>query len=84
MSELNKSELFFAGYYWKQLCLVYIPVLLIVSNGVNKICTGDPRTCTIFIQAWGSNWGSSGFSCNQNNQSYVLLGAYVTSTAVWR
>ena len=23
---------------------------------------GDPRTCTIFIQAWRSNWGSSGFS----------------------
>ena len=38
--------------------------------------TRDPRTCTIFIMAWGSNWGSSGFFHNQNNRG--SSGAYVT------
>ena len=38
--------------------------------------TGDTRTCAIFIPAWGSNWGSSGFFFNQNNCG--LSGAYVT------
>ena len=33
----------------------------------------DPRTCGIFIPAWGSNWGSSGFSRNQNNCSSSLF-----------
>ena len=35
-----------------------------------------PTTCAIFIAAWGSNWGSSGFYCNQNNCG--LSGVYVT------
>ena len=41
-----------------------------------QIYKGDPRICTIFIPAWGSNWGSSGFSHNQNNHD--LSGMYVT------
>ena len=32
-----------------------------------QIYKGDPRTCYIFISAWGSNLGSSGFSHNKNN-----------------
>ena len=44
-----------------------------LNSQMNK---GDPRTCTIFISAWGSNWGSSGFSCNQNNCD--SSGAYAT------
>ena len=38
--------------------------------------TRDPRTCAIFIPTWGSIWGSSGFSRNQNNRG--SSGAYVT------
>ena len=30
-------------------------------------CKGEPRTCAIFILAWGSNWGSLGVFRNQNN-----------------
>ena len=41
-----------------------------------KIYKGDPITCTISIPAWGSNWGSSGFSRNQNNRG--SSGGYVT------
>ena len=41
-----------------------------------QIYKGDPRTCAIFIPAWGSNWGSSGFSRNQNTRR--SSGAYVT------
>ena len=41
----------------------------------------DPRTCTIFILEWGSNWGYSGFSHYQNNRdsswAYVLQSAHV-------
>ena len=41
----------------------------------------DPRTCTIFILEWGSNWGYSGFSHYQNNcdssWAYVLQSAHV-------
>ena len=40
------------------------------------IYTGDPRTCAIFILAWASNWGSSGFPRNQNKSG--SSGAYVT------
>ena len=29
---------------------------------LSQMFTRDSRTCTIFILAWGSNWGSSGFS----------------------
>ena len=39
-----------------------------------QIYKGDPRTCAIFIPAWGSNWpywGSSGFSRNQNTLTVV-------------
>ena len=32
-----------------------------------QIYKGDPRTCSIFIQALGSNWGYTGFSRDQNN-----------------
>ena len=41
-----------------------------------QIYTGDTRTCAIFILAWGSKWGSSGFSRNQNNRG--SSGAYGT------
>ena len=42
-----------------------------------QIYKEDPRTCAIFIPAlWGSNWGSSGFSRNQNNHD--SSGVYVT------
>ena len=37
---------------------------------------GDPRTCAILIPVWGSNWGSLGFSHNQNNHGSSA--AYVT------
>ena len=51
-----------------------------VSSGIGKpqpqTYIGDPTTCAIFIQAWGSNWGSAGFSRNQNN--FGSSGAYVT------
>ena len=40
-----------------------------------QIYKGDPRTCAIFIPAWVSNWGYSGFSCDQNNRD--LSGAYI-------
>ena len=40
-----------------------------------QIETRDPRTGTIFILAWGSNWGNSGFSGEQNNRDST--GAYV-------
>ena len=45
-----------------------------------QIYKGDPRTCAIFIPAWGLNWGSLGFPRNQNNRG--SSSAYVTSTAV--
>ena len=38
--------------------------------------TGDTRTRAILILAWGSNWGSSDFSRNQNNSG--SSSAYVT------
>ena len=41
-----------------------------------QIYKGDPRTYAIFIPAWGSNLGFSGFSRNQNNRG--SSGAYVT------
>ena len=41
-----------------------------------QIYKGEPTTCTIFIKAWGSKWGSSGFSCNVNNRGST--GVYVT------
>ena len=41
-----------------------------------QICKGDPRACAILIPAWGSNWGYSGFSHNQNNHG--SSGVYVT------
>ena len=41
-----------------------------------QIYKGDPTTCTILILAWGSNWGSLGFSRNQNN--HCSSGAYAT------
>ena len=40
------------------------------------IYTRDPKTCTILIPALSSNWGPSGFSCNQDNSG--SSGAYVT------
>ena len=43
---------------------------------IPQIYTRDPRTCTIFVLAWGSNLGSSSFSHNQNNRG--SSGAYVT------
>ena len=47
-----------------------------------QINKGDPRPCAIYIMTWGSNWGSSDFSRNQNNQGST--GAYVTSIyCVW-
>ena len=41
-----------------------------------QMYTRDPRTWAILIPAWGSNWGSLGFSRNQNNRG--SSGAYVT------
>ena len=41
-----------------------------------QIYKGDPRTCAIFILAWGSNWRSLDFSRNQNNHG--SSGACVT------
>ena len=38
--------------------------------------TRDLRICTILIPAWGSIWGSLGFSRNQNNRG--SSGAYIT------
>ena len=36
----------------------------------------DPKTCAIFIQAWGSSWGSSGFVRNQIDRG--SSGTYAT------
>ena len=47
-----------------------------VGPNNDQIYKGDPRTCVIFIPAWGSNWGSLGFSRNQNNRG--SWGGYVT------
>ena len=33
-----------------------------------QIYTRDTRTCAIVIPAWGSNWGSLGFSHYQSNR----------------
>ena len=33
----------------------------LVAPWYPQIYKGDPRTCTIFIPAWGSNWGFMGF-----------------------
>ena len=43
------------------------PIRDVVSM-VHSLYKGDPITCTIFILAWASNWGSLGFPCNQNNR----------------
>ena len=53
----------------------------IFYQGFSIILSGRPTdiqgwTCAIFILAWGSSWGSLGFSCNQNNCG--LSGTYVT------
>ena len=45
-----------------------------------QIYKGDPRTCAIFILAWSSNWGSSSFSCNQNNRG--SSGAYMSPASI--
>ena len=29
--------------------------VVIFDSGEPQICKGDPRTCTIFVLAWGSN-----------------------------
>ena len=42
----------------------------------SQIYNGDPRTCTIFIPAWGSNWESLNFSRIQNN--YDSSSVYAT------
>ena len=49
---------------------------MVLTKSIPQTYTGDPRTCDIFIPAWGSNWGSLGFSHNQNNRG--LSGVYVT------
>ena len=41
-----------------------------------QICTGDLKTCIIYVPAWGSNWGFLGFSRNQNSRG--SSGGYVT------
>ena len=43
-------------------------VLTSCTGWSTDIEEGDTRPCTIFIPAWGSIWGSSGFSCNNNNR----------------
>ena len=40
-----------------------------------QIFKGDPRTCAIFIPAWGSSWGYLGFSRYQHNCD--SSGAYI-------
>ena len=39
------------------------PLMNMTQQQIHK---GDPRTCAIFIPAWGSSWGYSSF-LNQNN-----------------
>ena len=46
------------------------------SRLVPQIDTRDTRPCAILIIAWGSIWGSTGFSRNQNNHGSSC--AYVT------
>ena len=46
------------------------------TKSVNTTDQGYPRTYAISIQARGSNYGSSGFPCNQNNSG--SSGAFVT------
>ena len=50
-------------------------VLISDTGCMPQIETGDPGTCAILIPAWGSNWGYSGFSREQNNRD--SSGAYV-------
>ena len=40
---------------------------LVLNMVKPQIYKGDPRTCTIFIPAWGSNWEYSSFSSDQSN-----------------
>ena len=40
---------------------VNVLCFLVIVQRCAQIYKGDPRTCTILIPAWGSNWGSSGF-----------------------
>ena len=45
----------------------------------SQIYKGDPRTCTIFVPAWGSNWGSSGvFPVIKIHCNCGLSGVYAT------
>ena len=63
----------------KPKCLQYAPQTrkVMVDGLVSpQIYRADPRTNPFFIPAWGTKWGSSGFSCSQNNHG--LSGAYVT------
>ena len=49
------------------------------NNSDPQIYKGDSRTCTNFIPAWGSNWGSSGFSRNQKiycSPGMKIIGAF--------
>ena len=52
-------------FYWKMLILptFYLPEYWIgvIVAIITQIYKGDPRTCTIFISACGSNWGPSSF-----------------------
>ena len=58
-----------------------------LAERIPHIYKGDPRTCTILIQAWGSNWEYPGFSSNQNNSDlsgvYVYCSLSVMINALW-
>ena len=47
-----------------------------------QIFTGDPRTCTIFISAKGSNWGSWGFPVIKVTAMHQVR-MTPASTAIW-
>ena len=61
-------------YFYEHICTFMLWADITVSEP--QIYKGDPRTCIIFIPAWGLNWGSLDFSCNQNNCG--SSGAYIT------
>ena len=56
--------------------------LLTRSQFFPQIYTGDSRTWAIFIPAWGSNWGSSGFPVIKVTTVHQVRMS-PASTAVW-
>ena len=57
--------------------MLFLPVCVnTLGIGLCHRFRSGSSTGTIFLPSWGSNWGYSGFSCDQSNSD--LSGTYVT------